>query len=162
MEEIIWWPRSHKKNEPQDQTQKVSTVIGTKKSDLTRWLYLALFFLSASSATAHTSLVANAVYEEARVSGQVTSHNSTLPLFQGMVDILSGCLPSDQYRLGGSRWQRTLMDSRECWLTSLIAAWHEWQPFLNWQLKPWRPLKSTCSLQCWHEEYTSVLQASGQ
>ena len=98
MEEIIWWPRSHKKNEPQDQTQKVFTVIGTKKSDLTRWLYLALFFLSASSATAHTSLVANAVYEEARVSGQVTSHNSTLPLFQGMVDILSGCLPSDQYR----------------------------------------------------------------
>ena len=71
-------------------TPRVSTAIGTKwwvasRWAASRWAYLLFLCCLALAATAPASVDASCLCEGAKVSAQVTSHTSTLPLFHGTI-----------------------------------------------------------------------------
>ena len=77
-------------------TPVVSMATGTKRWVRGRLEYLVLLRCSAAAATPPASPVASARYDGAKVSGQVASHNRSLPLFHGTTVIPSGRFPSER------------------------------------------------------------------
>ena len=75
------------------------------------------------AATAPGSLVALARWEGAKVSGQVASQTSSLPLLQGTSVIPSGRFPSERNKPVGSNLDGRRAVDIARWTISLIAAW---------------------------------------
>ena len=103
-------------------TPVVSMPMGMKWCVVCRSAYLAFFCCSACSATNPGSLEAKAMCEGARVSGHVASYTSTRPQLQGMIDVPSGCLPSEQHKPVGSRWAGIPAADKCLWMRLLMLA----------------------------------------
>ena len=78
----------------------------------------------------------------------VASHTSNRPLDHGMMDILSGLLPSSRDRPVGSSLGGIFAETSDRWMMSFISPCRECLPWLHLQLRPWVANWSTCSPQC--------------
>src|ERR1700712_373070 len=82
---------------------KVSTANGTKIYLFSiKFVYFLIFCLAAILATALGDLEAMSIYEEAKVSEQVASHNKCSPLCHGTSVMPSTLSPSVRESPGGS------------------------------------------------------------
>ena len=96
---FIHSPISHEKDVPSSLIgSRVSMATGTKSWVALMAAYLVCLRSAARSAAAPEVMDVRALWEEANVSGQVTSQVRHLPTFQGTSDIPSSRSPSDLKR----------------------------------------------------------------
>ncbi len=84
-------------------------------------LYLFYFLSSAAADTLPGAWVASVLQDGAKVSGQVASHTSKRPDFQGARVTPSGLLPSDLTKPGGSSRDGILDDDKARFTMSFSA-----------------------------------------
>ena len=106
------------------------------------------FAFSAWLATSPDSLAAWATWKWANVSGQVASHTSVRPFFQGITEIPSGLLPSERAIPVGSRREGIFAKASDLLRRSFTAACLGRRPRLLLQLRPCKPTWFQFSINC--------------
>ena len=133
-------PRSQRKHmESGLTTLQVSTGIGWNWYARSGWADVLVFSVSACAAAPSASLAVAWRWKSQKVSTQVASHTKNLPFDQGTMVTPSGQLPSALYKPDGSSLLGMFADANERWMTLFRIWWCEALPWLDLQLKPWRP-----------------------
>ena len=110
-------------------------LVGTGMLDWSRWAYFLAFSTCATAPPASLAVT----WGSHKVSTQVASHTKNLPFDHGTMVTPSGWLSSALYKPDGSSPLGMFADANERWMTLFSIWWREALPWLDLQLRPWRP-----------------------